>query len=162
VEEFVALLTRWDVGLLVDVRSVPRSRRNPQFNDDTLPGSLAGAGIEYVRSPALGGWRRPRPDSPNTGWRLESFRGYADYMLTDRFKIAVDDLISQASAGRHLAIMCAEAMPWRCHRSLISDAIIARGHKVCHIMSLEKAEVHRLTPFARVEGDRITYPPPLA
>lgn len=158
----MALLTAWDVDVLADVRSVPRSRHNPQFNEDTLPGVLASAGIEYVRLPALGGWRRPRPDSPNTGWRLESFRGYADYMLTDRFEIAVDDLISQASTGRHLAIMCAEAMPWRCHRSLISDVLTAGGCEVCHIMSLEKAEVHRMTPFAQVEGDRITYPPPLA
>ena len=118
----------------------------------------ARSGIDYIRLPALGGWRRPRPDSLNTGWRLESFRGFADYMLTDEFRVALDDLIALACAGRSLAFMCAEAVPWRCHRSLIADALTARGYEVRHVMSVDKADLHRMTPFASVEGDLVTYP----
>ncbi len=158
-EEFIRLLAAWDIGVLADVRSVPRSRRNPQFNADILPAGLRDSGIDYIRLPALGGWRRPRMDSPNAGWRLASFRGFADYMLTNEFKDALDKLIALACAGQRFALMCAEAVPWRCHRSLISDALTARGYAVCHIMSLEKADLHRMTPFARVDGDLVTYPP---
>jgi uncharacterized protein (DUF488 family) len=158
-EEFMGLLTEWNIGVLADVRSVPRSRRNPQFSDDTLPGDLASSRIEYVQLPALGGWRRPRADSPNTGWRLASFRGFADYMLTDDFKRALDNLIDLACAGRSLALMCAEAVPWRCHRSLIADALTVRGYVVRHIMSVDKAEPHRITRFASIEGGLLTYPP---
>lgn len=158
-KDFIALLAAWDIRLLADVRTVPRSRRNPQFNEDTLPAALHNAGIDYVRLPALGGWRRPRPDSPNTGWRLDSFRGYADYMLTDEFVLALGELISRACAGRNLAFMCAEAVPWRCHRSLIADALTARGYEVRHIMGPGKAQPHRMTPFAVVHDRRITYPP---
>lgn len=158
-QEFSALLLTWNIGLLADVRSVPRSRRNPQFNADVLPAGLRDAGIDYIRLPALGGWRRPRMDSPNTGWRLASFRGFADYMLTGDFRDALDNLITLACAGQRLAIMCAEAVPWRCHRSLIADAVTARGYEVCHIMSIEKANPHHMVPFAHVDGDLVTYPP---
>lgn len=155
-EEFVSLLRAWGVEILADVRSVPRSRRNPQFNADTLPAGLRDSGIDYIRLPALGGWRRPQMDSPNAGWRLASFRGFADYMLSNEFKDALDNLIALACAGPRLALMCAEAVPWRCHRSLISDALTATGYEVCHIMSVEKANTHRMTPFARVDGDLLT------
>ncbi len=145
------------IELLVDVRSVPRSRRVPQFNRETLPATLAGAGIEYLHLPALGGFRKPLPDSPNGGWRNNSFRGYADYMQTAEFAAALDELIA-LGRGRPLAFMCAEALPFRCHRSLIADALAARGYCVCHIMGPRRAEEHKLTPFARVDGGRVTYP----
>ena len=157
-DEFAGLLAVWRVALLVDVRTVPRSRRNPQFNEDVLSSELAARGIAYERTKALGGWRRPVPDSPNTGWRLASFRGYADYMRTGEFERALNALIASARQ-RRLAIMCAEAVPWRCHRSLIADALLVRGCEVRHIMTATKAEPHRMTPFARVDGDRVTYPP---
>jgi len=157
-EELVSLLIAWNIDVLADVRSAPRSRRNPQFNADTLPARLSDDGIDYVRLPELGGWRRPRADSPNTAWRLESFRGFADYMMTDEFRAALDDLIARACAGRNLAFMCAEAVPWRCHRSLIADALTARGYEVRHIVGVDKAAPHRMTPFASVEGKLVTYP----
>ena len=158
-EEFVGLLRTWHVEVLADVRTVPRSRRNPQFNGDALAVSLPADGIAYVAMPALGGWRRPLPDSRNTGWRLASFRGYADYMQTDAFRAALAGLMARA-AGAGLAFMCAEAVPWRCHRSLIADALVARGCDVRDIISATKADAHRMTPFARVDGDRVAYPAP--
>ena len=158
----MGLLTAWNISVLADIRSVPRSRRNPQFDAETLPGDLASVGIEYVRLPDLGGWRRPRPDSPNAGWRLASFRGFADYMLTDDFKRALDNLMTLSCAGRSLGIMCAEAVPWRCHRSLIADALTARGYQVRHIMHADKAEPHRITRFALIAGNIVTYPPSLS
>jgi uncharacterized protein (DUF488 family) len=133
-EELVALLRAFDVSVLADVRTIPRSRKNPQFNAETLPSALAGRGIRHVHLPELGGLRRPRKDSPNAGWRNSSFRGFADHML------------------------CAEAVPWRCHRSLIADAVTARGGHVEHIASAKSASPHRLTPFAKIEGTRVTYP----
>ena len=156
-EEFVALLTAHAIGRLVDVRTIPRSRRNPQFGSEALAATLAEVGIEYLWLRALGGLRRPRPDSVNSGWRNESFRGYADYMQTPEFAEAVDELVA-LGGGDDLAIMCAEAVPWRCHRSLIGDALVVRGVDVLDIMSLDKAVPHRLTSFARVDGTRITYP----
>lgn len=157
-EDFVSLLHGRNIELLADVRTAPRSRRNPQFNTGNLATSLPLAGIAYVRLPELGGWRRPRADSPNTGWQHASFRGYADYMLTSDFRSALDGLIALGCEHR-LAFMCVEAVPWRCHRSLIADALVARGYDVRHIVSAKKADPHRMTPFARVQGGSVTYPP---
>ncbi len=151
------MLQAYQIDLLVDVRTVPRSRYNPQFNRDALPAPLAAVGIAYEHMPGLGGLRHARPDSPNTGWRNLSFRGYADYMQTPEFASNLQAL-QDLEAGRRVAIMCAEAVPWRCHRSLIADALITRGVPVVHIMSATKANPHQLTSFARVEGTRITYP----
>ncbi|HEV2318938.1 MAG TPA: DUF488 domain-containing protein [Verrucomicrobiae bacterium] len=157
IEEFIRLLQAHEVECLVDVRTIPRSRHNPQFNTDTLPVSLKTAGIGYEHVPDLGGLRRALPDSVNAGWRNTSFRGYADYMQTSQFTKAVEKLIGLGKR-RRLALMCAEAVPWRCHRSLIADALVARGIGVEHIMSLSRRQRHVLTPFAKVEGLRITYP----
>jgi uncharacterized protein (DUF488 family) len=157
IEEFIALLRAHHVETLVDVRTVPRSRRNPQFARETLPATLAAAGIDYVHMPALGGLRRPRKDSTNLAWRNESFRGYADYMQTPEFAAALDGLV-ELTQTRRTAIMCAEAVPWRCHRSLIADALAARGIAVEHIMSEAAAKPHTVTSFARIEDGRVTYP----
>lgn len=140
----------------MDIRTVPRSRHNSQFNRDTLPASLAAAGIGYRHLPGLGGLRRARPDSLNTGWRNASFRGYADYMQAPEFELALAELIDIARAKR-VAIMCAEAVEWRCHRSLVADALTARGIPVEHIQSAKRAKPHRMTPFAEVSGTRIVY-----
>jgi len=156
---FIALLKAHGVTRVVDVRTVPRSRHNPQFNRDTLPQALAGAGIEYTHMKGLGGLRHTRKDSPNTGWRNASFRGYADYMLTPEFEENLNALIELAR-GERVAIMCAEAVPWRCHRSLIADALTVRGVVVEHIMSETQRHPHELTGFAKVEGTTITYPAP--
>ncbi|MFO7271631.1 DUF488 family protein [Sphaerobacter thermophilus] len=158
VEELIDLLRENGVTRLVDVRTVPRSRKNPQFNRETLPEALAEAGIAYTHAPELGGLRRARADSPNTGWRNASFRGFADYMQTSEFAAALDELIDLAR-GEQIAIMCAEAVPWRCHRSLIADALTVRGIPVAHIMGPRSTQPHRMTPFAVVDGTDITYPP---
>jgi uncharacterized protein (DUF488 family) len=156
--ELVSLLTAHGIRTLVDVRTIPKSRYNPQFNGDALAATLAESGIRYVHEPDLGGLRKPRPDSVNLGWRNTSFRGYADYMQTPAFEAAVDRLVERATQTP-TAIMCAEAVPWRCHRSLVADALVARGHDAREIVSEGKATLHKLTPFAQVEGDRVTYPP---
>jgi uncharacterized protein (DUF488 family) len=156
-DEFVSILKSNEVTLLVDVRTIPRSRHNPQFNFDTLPGALAEAGIGYLHLKGLGGLRHGAKDSPNTGWRTPAFRGYADYMLTDEFADHLRRLMEFAGT-EHVALMCAEAVPWRCHRSLIADALAVRGVPVEHIMGPGRRQPHRLTPFARVDGVRITYP----
>lgn len=156
IEDFIALLRRHGVKHVVDVRTVPRSRTNPQFNRDTLPETLAAAGIGYTHAKELGGLRHPRRDSMNTGWRNGSFRGYADYMQTAEFEAALEVLIGIASV-EPAAIMCAEAVSWRCHRSLIADALSVRGIRVEHILD-KAARPHTLTPFARVDGLKITYP----
>ena len=156
-EELIGLLKENGVTCLLDVRSVPRSRHNPQYNADALPGPLAAAGIAYRHAPELGGLRKPRKDSMNQGWRNASFRGYADYMQTPEFKSALESLVDVAKLGP-ACIMCAEAVPWRCHRSLISDALAVRGVEVRHIMGPGKTGAHKLTPFAHVEGRRLTYP----
>lgn len=145
---------------LVDVRTMPRSRRNPQFNVDTLPERLDARGIGYLHLPELGGLRRPRPDSPNTGWRNPSFRGYADYMQTSEFRAAVERLVGLSSDTR-LCLMCAEAVPWRCHRRMISDALTVRGIPVEHVLSATQRQDHELTPWAELEGEdgRLVYPP---
>jgi uncharacterized protein (DUF488 family) len=157
-DDFIALLEAHGVECLVDVRSIPWSRHNPQFNRDTLPASLAAHGIDYHHLAALGGRRQARPDSPNTGWENPSFRGYADYMQTSAFQAGLDELLSLAKPKR-VAIMCAEAVPWRCHRSLIGDALLARGMAVEDILSATGRKPHRLTPWARVDGNQVTYPP---
>ena len=158
IEQFIALLQAYGIQRLVDVRTVPRSRHNPQFNADSLVQSLPAAGIEYFPMPALGGLRHSRKDSPNTGWRNESFRGYADYMQTPAFSEALGSLM-QMARGRRVAIMCAEAVPWRCHRSLVADALNVQGVPAVEIMSAGSHRLHTLTPFAHVEGKVITYPP---
>jgi uncharacterized protein (DUF488 family) len=157
IEEFIALLKAHAVTRVVDVRTIPRSGHNPQFNRDSLPESLRTAGLRYIHMPELGGLRHAKPDSINTGWRNASFRGYADYMQTPEFEQGVAALIELAKEEQ-IAIMCAEAMPWRCHRSLIADALLVRGIRVEDIMSVGRRQVHALTPFAKVRGTRITYP----
>jgi uncharacterized protein (DUF488 family) len=158
IDDFIALLKAHGVETVVDVRTVPKSRRNPQFGQDALPHSLANAGIGYTHVPALGGLRRARPDSPNAGWRNASFRGYADHMQTPEFAQALGEVMQRAEQER-LALMCAEAVPWRCHRSLIADALLVRGLPVEDIASPTRRTPHRLTPFARVRGTALTYPP---
>jgi uncharacterized protein (DUF488 family) len=145
------------VELLVDVRSAPGSRRMPHFARASLEASLPERGIAYLHMPELGGLRRPRKDSINTGWRNLGFRGYADYMQAEAFATALAHL-QELGASRRTAIMCAEAVPWRCHRSLISDALAAHGVEVRHITGKGEPSLHHLTPFALVEGKRITYP----
>lgn len=157
IEEFIRILQAHEVTHVVDVRTVPRSRHNAQFNKDTLPGALAAVGIDYTHLPGLGGLRHPKPDSPNTGWRNASFRGYADYMQTPEFEKALEELIGMAKKGR-IALMCAEAVPWRCHRSLIADALLIRGIQAEDILSPTRRHPHALTSFARVNGTQITYP----
>jgi uncharacterized protein (DUF488 family) len=157
IEEFIALLKSYGVELLVDVRTVPKSRHVPQFNSDALATSLSDQGIGYVHLKALGGLRHAKKDSINTGWRNASFRGYADYMSTDEFAKGIDRLIELAKAKRTV-IMCAEAVPWRCHRSLVGDALLARGIAVEDIMSTTSIRPHKLTEFAKVVGENITYP----
>jgi uncharacterized protein (DUF488 family) len=156
-DAFIALLASHAVTNLADVRTVPRSRHNPQFNGDTLAAALALHGIGYVALPGLGGFRRARPDSANAGWRNVSFRGYADYMQTRAFADNLAMLLALA-AEETVAVMCAEAVPWRCHRSLIADALVVRGIRCEEIVSETKTTAHALTPFARVEAGAITYP----
>jgi hypothetical protein len=157
IKEFVALLLAHDVQQLIDVRTIPRSRHNPQFNRDRLPRPLKKAGIRYRHMAALGGLRLARRDSINAGWRNASFRGFADYMQTPEFQRALDQLI-KIGENRRAAIMCAEAVPWRCHRSLIGDALLVRGLRVEEIASLTSTRPHRLTPWARVRGKQLSYP----
>jgi uncharacterized protein (DUF488 family) len=158
IEEFLTLLLSHGINRLVDVRTIPRSRHNPQFNIDMLGKALKTAKVAYEHQPELGGLRKPTQDSINGGWKNTSFRGYADYMQTKNFWAALKRLM-RSSQHTSTAIMCAEAVPWRCHRSLIADALIVRGWTVRHIMTKTKADRHRLTPFAVVEQDRVTYPP---
>ena len=156
-EEFIGLLQANGVKVLVDIRTIPRSRRNPQFNTESLPASLAEKGIDYWPLPGLGGLRRARRDSPNTGWRNLSFRGYADYMQTPEFVSGLGDLIALAGQTT-VAVMCAEAVPWRCHRWLVADALLVRGITVEHIMGPGPRRLHHLTQWARVKDGRISYP----
>jgi uncharacterized protein (DUF488 family) len=156
-EDFLAILRAHHVQGIVDVRTAAGSRRNPQFHRSELASSLPEAGLAYTHMPALGGFRKPRPDSINSAWRNESFRGYADYMQTEAFAGALDELLRIAEE-RPTAIMCSEAVPWRCHRSLIADAATIRGGTVEHLMSETACHRHNLTPFAVVEGLKIIYP----
>ncbi|MBN8997428.1 MAG: DUF488 domain-containing protein [Rhizobiales bacterium] len=158
IAQFIALLDTYGIRQLVDIRTIPASLHNPQFGGAALKASLAAARIGYMHMPALGGLRRPRKDSPNGGWRNKSFRGYADYMQTAEFAEALNRLVGLGREKR-TAIMCAEAVPWRCHRSLVADALEVHGVPVIDILSEASARLHKLTPFARVEGTAITYPP---
>jgi uncharacterized protein (DUF488 family) len=158
-DDFLRLLLQHRVTLVADVRKMPRSRSNPQFNGDALPQALREVGVGYVHLPGLGGLRRRRPDSLNTGWQNASFQGYADYMLTPEFEQGLQELLERAR-GQRAAVMCAEAVPWRCHRSLIADALCVRGIPVEHILSASQTQPHILRAWARVQGTRIIYPAP--
>lgn len=157
-EAFAELLQGHSVARLIDIRTVPRSRHNPQFNRETLPASLQTFGIAYSHFPGLGGLRPKRKDSINSGWRNTSFRAYADYMQTDEFNDSLAQMIAIA-AHEQVALMCAEAVPWRCHRSLVADALLVRGIAACEIINPSRSQPHKLTPFARVQGTTLTYPP---
>jgi uncharacterized protein (DUF488 family) len=159
VNEFLSILKAHGVQRLVDVRTIPRSRHNPQYNTDTLSQSLRNEGLEYGHMPQLGGLRKPKKDSINTGWHNASFRGYADYMQSEAFGKAFEKLMADSQELR-TAIMCAEAVPWRCHRSVIADALVTRDWEVRHIMSETKVDRHQLTTFATVENGRLHYPRP--
>lgn len=156
-DEFLNILDTYSIETVADIRTVPRSRRNPQYDQKSLNPLLLRHNFGYVHLPGLGGLRRARKDSINTGWENASFRGYADYMQTPEFTSALEALITLATEKRTL-IMCAEAVPWRCHRSLVGDALLVRGIAVEDIISATCAKPHNLTPWARVEGRRITYP----
>ena len=159
IDEFVALLSAYGIEALADVRRFPASRRHPHFNRELLPASLEGAGIEYLPLPELGGRRRPRPDSRNTAWRNDSFRGYADYMDSDDFRSGVGRLLESARA-RRTAVMCSELLWWRCHRALLADYLKAGGVRVVHILGTEKSAEHPYTSAARVVGGELTYAAP--
>jgi uncharacterized protein (DUF488 family) len=157
IEEFIAMLKARGIELLVDIRTIPKSAHNPQYMQGALRESLEAAGIRYEYMKDLGGLRSSKKDSVNMGWRNKSFRNYADYMQGDAFKEGVEELIGKAKEAR-TAIMCAEAVPWRCHRSLVGDALLVRNVKVVDIMSLSSEKEHALTSFVHVEGTEITYP----
>jgi uncharacterized protein (DUF488 family) len=157
-DELLTLLRGHGVELLADIRLIPRSRRHPWFGQEALAASLQEAGIGYVHLPELGGRRRPQPDSPNGGLRNEMFRGYADYMQTPPFEAGVARLLALA-ATRQTAVMCAEAVPWRCHRSLLADLLTARGVPVQHITGAGPAQPHALSTAARVEAGGVLYHP---
>jgi len=156
--DFVALLRENSIACLVDVRRFAGSRRNPQYGPAEMAPALAGAGIEYLPMPAFGGRRKPDDDSPNGAWRVAAFRGYADYMASPEFALAREQLVRQARAQR-TAVMCAEAVWWRCHRRLISDDFTARGWTVQHIMAPGKLQQHQLHPDARMRDGHLVYPP---
>ena len=156
-EDLVALLKENEVTLVADVRTMPRSGHKPQFNKDTLADDLAGAGIKYRHLAGLGGMRRPIPDSPNAAWRNAGFRGFADHMQTSDFVRSLEDLI-QIAEKETVALMCAEAVPWRCHRSLIADALVARGTAVEHIMGTGNRRPHSLNRWAQVTDGAVVYP----
>ena len=157
IEQFLALLKAHEIQMLVDVRTIPKSRRNPQFGQDMLAPALQQAGIGYTHLGELGGLRHAAPDSINTGWENSSFRGYADYMATDAFREGLQEL-KQIAESQRTAIMCAEAIWWRCHRSLIADALTVQGWQVLHIQSKKTAKAHELTPFLKIEDGKILYP----
>ena len=157
-EEFIALLKAYEIKALIDIRTIPKSRHNPQFNKEVLARVLRRRQVSYTHIKNLGGLRKARKDSPNLGWHNSSFRGFADYMQSEKFDAGCIRAISIAGRGR-AALMCAEALPWRCHRSLVADALTVRGYRVHHIMSLTSAPVHTLTPFL-VQDRTLTYPAP--
>ncbi len=156
-EEFLGLLRENGIKCVVDVRHFPSSARVPWANRDVLAANLEKADVAYEHLVGLGGYRKPRPDSKNTGWRNGGFRGYADHMETPEFAEALDRLLARAREGR-TAILCAEAVPWRCHRGLLSDTLLARGVRVVHILAQGQTQDHKLTPFAKVHSGRVTYP----
>ena len=155
-DEFIEILQSFRIELLVDVRSFPGSRRYPHFNREALNGSLRASGIDYIHLPELGGRRRPLPDSLNMTWRNESFRGYADYMETDEFRDGIDRLLA-LGRDRRTVIMCSEAVWWRCHRSMISDYLKAKGVAVIHILAAGKSEAHPYTSVARIVNGELSY-----
>ena len=157
IQAFIGLLVAHGATQLIDVRTVPRSRHNPQFNEDALPISLAAANIGYVHASGLGGFRPTTAESPNAGWRNLSFRSYVDYMQTSDFAANLASVIELARTDC-VALMCAEAVPWRCHRSLIADALLVHRVATCEIVSPKRLQAHKLTSFARVLGEKITYP----
>ena len=159
--ELVDLLQAHAIRTLVDIRAFPSSRRNPQFNSATIAQTLLSEGLSYHLMSTLGGRRKSRPDSFNVGWRNPGFRGYADYMQTESFQVGLRALTMLAEESR-VAIMCAEVVPWRCHRSLIADALVCQGFQVRHIVSATKAELHSVTPFAQLKDGRLSYPEPPA
>jgi uncharacterized protein (DUF488 family) len=159
IDDFIRLLKSHGVQRVVDVRTLPRSRFNPHFDISRLPALLRAADIHYTHLPGLGGLRRPHRDSRNSGWRNKSFRGYADYMQSAAFDSSLQQCLELASVER-VALMCAEAVPWRCHRSLIADALVARGIDALEIASEARVRPHKLTSFAHVEGTAVTYPAP--
>jgi len=159
-DDMVEALRSFGVRTLVDIRTVPRSRHVPQFNAESLRRTLPNRRIRYRHIKALGGLRKPRADSANTAWRNASFRGFADYMETPEFAEALAALRALSRDAGPVAIMCAEAVPWRCHRSLVADALLAHGDEVLNIMNAGKGTPHRLTPWARVKGTRVSYPGP--
>lgn len=158
IDDFIGLLRSNGVERLIDIRTIPKSLHNPQFGADSLARSLRTAKIDYVPMKELGGLRRTRRDSINTGWRNAGFRGFADYMQTAEFRSAIDHAIELARK-KISALMCAEAVPWRCHRSLVADALVIRGIEVLEIVGNSLPKPHKITPFARVRGTEITYPP---
>ena len=157
IDDFISLLKENEINLLVDVRAWPGSKRYPQFNKDTLAESLNAHGIRYEHFPELGGKRKSKPDSRNTAWRNASFRGYADYMETEQFQKGIERLLDVAAEAGPTAIMCAEAVWWRCHRSLIADYLKARGMEVLHILGANKVEPHPYTPAARIVNGKLSY-----
>jgi uncharacterized protein (DUF488 family) len=156
IDEFIEALKSFEIQTLADVRSFPGSRRYPQFNKESLRASLAEAGIEYIHLPELGGRRRAKPDSLNMAWQSKTFRGYADYMETEKFQKGIARLLD-AARERRTAIMCAEAVWWRCHRSLISDYLKANEVEVTHIMAAGKSEPHPFTSAASIVGGKLSY-----
>jgi uncharacterized protein (DUF488 family) len=156
-DAFVALLDEHGIGAVTDVRTVPRSRRVPHFNAESLEVALGSAGFDYAHIPGIGGLRKPAPDSVNMGWQHEGFRGFADHMATPEFERTLGELVDRAST-RRTAVMCAEGLWWRCHRRLISDALTVRGVRVGHVLPDGKLEDHRVTEFAVADGTRLTYP----
>ncbi len=157
ITEFIEIIRAFGIIKVVDIRTIPKSRHNPQFNGDDLKENLRAAKISYLHMKGLGGLRHARKDSPNKAWRNASFRGFADYMQTEEFGENLKKLMKEAKKQK-TAIMCAEALPWRCHRSLIGDALLIRGFMVTHIMGINSGREHTLTPWARVENGEITYP----
>lgn len=159
-ESFLGLLQAHGVEKVIDVRRFPSSRRHPHFNGPALAAALAALGIGYRHIPELGGRRTPRSDSVHTAWKTPGFQGYADHMETPAFQAALEEVVAEATRAR-IALMCAEAFPWRCHRRMIADALLIRGIHVEHILDFDRREPHRLTPWARVEGTRLIYAGPL-
>lgn len=155
--EFLQILQKHGVSQILDVRKMPRSIANPQFNYETLPLRLAEAGIDYRHIPGLTGLRRPSQSSPNKAWRNKSFQAYADYMQTAKFRDEIDQLV-EVAGERAVALMCAETVPWRCHRSLIADALLARGVAVLHLLSQDKTMIHFMNAMARLDGKQVSYP----
>ncbi|MCE7887023.1 MAG: DUF488 domain-containing protein [Alphaproteobacteria bacterium PRO2] len=155
--EFIGLLRQHEIGILVDIRTIPKSKHNPQYEQGALKSALSDQAIQYEYMKDLGGLRHAKKDSPNGGWRNASFRGYADYMQTKNFEKALEKLLELREKGR-VAIMCAEAVPWRCHRSLVADALLVRGIPALDIMPDGRLSEHKLTKFAQVQGKAITYP----